>query len=82
MRLDEYGEFGGPMLAKRLKLPFRTWANYEAGVMMPAEIMLRFIALTNVNPEWLLTGNGERYLTGGPRDLASDAPPDEYKDDA
>jgi hypothetical protein len=56
------------MLAKQLKVPFRTWMNYEAGVTMPAEILLRFIALTNANPEWLLKGHGPRYRTGGPRD--------------
>jgi hypothetical protein len=34
--------------------------------MMPAEILLRFIALTNANPDWLLKGHGARYRRGGP----------------
>jgi hypothetical protein len=62
VRLDIYGECGGPLLAKQLNLPFRTWLNFEAGVVMPAEIMLHFITLTNASPNWLLTGRGERYF--------------------
>jgi hypothetical protein len=68
VRLDVYGECGGPMLAKQLRVPYRTWMKYEGGEMMPAEVLLRFIALTNVNPNWLLKGRGKRYRTGGPPD--------------
>jgi hypothetical protein len=42
-------------------VPFRTWANYESGVAMPALVMLRFIVLTGACPHWLLTGEPPQY---------------------
>ena len=63
VRLDVYGECGGPMLAKQLKVPFRTWMNYEQGVTMPSEILLLFIEATGVNPHWLLTGEGSKFAS-------------------
>jgi hypothetical protein len=61
IRLERFGEHGGPMLAAALGLPFRTWWNYEAGVTIPAEVILRFIEVTGANPRWLLKGEGEKY---------------------
>ena len=61
VRIDCFGEHGAEELAGALGIPARTWLNYEAGVVMPAEFLLRLIALTHANPEWLLTGQGERY---------------------
>jgi hypothetical protein len=52
---------GAQLLAEHLQIPVRTWLNYEAGVMVPAEIVLRVIALADVNPQWLLTGEGEKF---------------------
>jgi hypothetical protein len=65
IRVELYGENGGPMLAEALHLPFRTWANYEAEVAMPALVMLRFIMLTGACPHWLLTGEPPRYRQVG-----------------
>ncbi len=65
IRVDLYGENGGPMLAEALQLPFRTWANYESGITVPALVMLRFIMLTGVCPRWLLTGDPPRYSQSG-----------------
>ncbi len=48
LRLELVGERGGPELARRLGLPVRTWYNYEAGVTVPAEVILRLIELTQV----------------------------------
>ena len=61
VRMELYGENGGPMLAEALRLPFRTWINYESGVTVPALVMLRFIELTGACPHWLLTGEPPRY---------------------
>jgi hypothetical protein len=61
IRVELYGENGGPMLAEALQVPFRTWANYESGIAMPALIMLRFIVLTGACPHWLLTGEPPQY---------------------
>ena len=41
--------------------PGRTWDNYEAGTIVPAEVLLRFIKVTGVNPMWLLQGKGRKY---------------------
>ncbi len=61
-RVEIFGERGGPELARRLRLPIRTWYNYEAGVTIPGEVLLRFIEQTNVNPMWLLYGAGPQFL--------------------
>ncbi|RLT10180.1 MAG: hypothetical protein DWI24_08950 [Planctomycetota bacterium] len=61
IRLELFGEHGGPELARRLDLPARTWYNYETGVTVPAEVMLSFINQTGINPAWLLTGEGHVF---------------------
>lgn len=75
VRMELFGEHGGPELARRLELPARTWYNYETGVTVPAEVMLSFIDQTGVNPAWLLTGEGFVYrnqAAGG--DSAAESP--------
>jgi hypothetical protein len=64
IRQELYGEHGGPLLAEALRLPFRTWHTYEVGNTIPAQVMLRFIQVTEAHPHWLLTGQGSRYQTG------------------
>jgi hypothetical protein len=62
IRQELFGDSGGPELARRLNLPARTWYNYETGVTVPAEILLRFIELTGANPMYLITGEGPHFL--------------------
>ena len=64
IRRELYGESGAPMLAAELHLPTRTWLNYEAGVTIPAGVILRFLAATGTDPHWLLTGQGPPYRAG------------------
>jgi hypothetical protein len=59
IREELYGEHGGQFLADSLKVPLRTWLNYESGVTMPA--VLQLIVVVGVNPHWLLIAQGERY---------------------
>jgi hypothetical protein len=61
VRLDMYGEHGGPTLAEALGLPYRTWMNYEEGVNIPGMVLLRFMEVVGVEAHWLLTGEGQRY---------------------
>jgi hypothetical protein len=61
VREDCYGEHGAHFLADALGLPSRTWINYERGVMIPAEVILKLIETTGVTPCWLLTGRGPKY---------------------
>jgi hypothetical protein len=62
IREERYGINGGPLLAQDLGIPSRTWANYEQGVTIPAEIILRFLEVTGASPAWLLNGRGGKYL--------------------
>lgn len=61
LRLELFGERGGPEMARRLGLPIRTWYNYESGVTVPAEVVLKLIEMTSVEPSWLLHGEGPKY---------------------
>jgi hypothetical protein len=61
IRRERYGDGGIPILARLLGLPAQTWVNFEAGVTMPAHVILRFIEETEADPHWLLTGKGDRY---------------------
>ena len=58
VREDIYGKAGDAELAESLDLPCATWANYEAGVVIPGETILRFILLTGACPRWLMAGDG------------------------
>jgi hypothetical protein len=73
IREDLYGPHGARSLADALELPPETWANYERGVIIPAQVILVFIEITGADPHWLLTGQGERYTSRraatGPRSL-------------
>lgn len=62
IRMELYGEHGGPLLAEALHMPFRTWMGYEMGESMPAHSILRFIEVTKTNPHWLLTGEGRKFV--------------------
>jgi hypothetical protein len=64
VRLDRYGEHGGPLLAEALGIPTRIWARYESGATIPGLVLLRFIEVVGVEPQWLLTGEGRRYRDG------------------
>ena len=63
IRLELYGEHGGPILAQQLGLPYRTWHSYEGGAAIPGPLILRFLEVTRANPHWLITGEGERYTS-------------------
>jgi hypothetical protein len=61
VRLEMYGEHGGPLLAEALGVPARRWVRYESGATVPSVVLLRFIEIVGVEPRWLLTGEGEKY---------------------
>lgn len=80
VRAELYGERGGPELARRLGLPIRTWYNYEAGVTVPAEVVLRFVELTAVEPFWLLHGQGPKFRSTPPGGDGAGSPTDSVED--
>ena len=61
IRKELYGEHGGPLLARKLLIPYRELHLYETGGPVPAHSILRLIKHTGVNPHWLLTGEGDRF---------------------
>jgi hypothetical protein len=71
LREDLYGGDGVFMIAKHLGVPMQTWLNYESGVVMPADILLQLIELTDAEPHWLLTGKGSRLRA---RKVSGDEP--------
>ena len=62
-------------MARRLGIPVRTWYNYEAGVTVPAEVILKIIELTSIEPSWLLHGKGPKFRQGVPERRESASPP-------
>ncbi|QEH34628.1 hypothetical protein OJF2_31690 [Aquisphaera giovannonii] len=61
VRRDLYGDDGASAMADALSLPARTWLNYEAGVVLPAGVLLVFIRCTGADARWLLSGEGHPY---------------------
>ena len=61
VRLERFGELGGPEMARFLGIPFLSWSNYECGVTIPGEVLLGFLILTDIEPRWLLQGEGARF---------------------
>jgi Peptidase S24-like len=75
LRSELFGERGGPEMARRLGIPVRTWYNYEAGVTVPAEVILKIIELTAIEPTWLLHGKGPKFRPGAPERRDAGSPP-------
>ena len=63
VREDLFGANGVDSIAKALNVPVATWQNYELGVTIPGELLLAFLVVVGVDPIWLLTGDGERFIT-------------------
>jgi hypothetical protein len=61
LRIEMFGSRGGPELARRLGIPTRTWYNYEGGITVPGEILLKIVEVTSVEPMWLLHGRGPKF---------------------
>jgi hypothetical protein len=70
IRVELLGKGGAPFLAEALGLPSKTWEMYEAGAVIPEEVMLEFIEITKANLDWLLTGEGGRYQLPPPEPSA------------
>jgi hypothetical protein len=78
-RIEHFGDDGVADLSRRLGVPERTWRNYEGGVTMPADVVLRFMVLTGVTACELLqdgspVADGDPGLCGSVRDGTSPQP--------
>lgn len=61
VRIARYGPDSGDRLSRLLGVPAATWGNCEAGVLLPGELLLRFLVLTGAEPRWLLSGEGPMF---------------------
>ena len=61
IREESFGDQRGAELAEMLGLPLQTWLNYESGVAVPGMVLLIFLVLLDIEPRWLLLGEGSRY---------------------
>lgn len=64
LRRELVGEHGGPLLAEQLGMPYRTWSAFEAGRPVPAAVLLRLAQIAEVDPQWLVSGQGDGRLRG------------------
>ena len=64
IREELYGVHGAPLLAAELRVSLRRWLEFETGHEIPAELLLRFIQVTDADPHWLLTGEGDCFRRG------------------
>jgi len=63
IRKEAYGERGRSEFARALGIPLTSYLNYENGRVPPIEVVVKMMALTRVNPQWLLHGKKPQYLT-------------------
>ena len=63
IREELFGADGIDSVAKTFNLPVATWKDYEHGVTIPGEVLLAFVVAFGINPNWLLTGEGERLTS-------------------
>lgn len=65
-RLSEAFEFASMAdVARRIGVPHATIRNYFQGRMPAPEVLIKIANVTNVSLNWLLTGTGEMYISGG-----------------
>jgi hypothetical protein len=63
LRLEIFGEYGAPILARQLGIATRLWLGYETGRTVPATILIRLVEMTPIDAAWLLNGRGPMYRT-------------------
>ena len=61
-----FGRTGRSAFARALGIPLTSYLNFENGRVPPMDIIVKMMALTRVNPRWLVHGAGPQYL---PRDI-------------
>ncbi len=62
LREAAYGKHGRSAFARALGIPLTSYLNFENGRVPPMDIIVKMMALTRVNPRWLVHGEGPQYL--------------------
>jgi hypothetical protein len=65
IREAAYGKHGRSAFARALGIPLTSYLNFENGRVPPMDIVVKMMALTRVNPRWLVHGEGPQYLPEG-----------------
>ena len=80
-RQSIYGDAGRPELARSIGVALPAWEGYEAGCPMPGEVLLQFMDVTGVRPEWLISGDGPMLIDVSPSGAADRDPETSPHDD-
>lgn len=62
IREEAFGKRGKSAFARALAIPLTSYLNFENGRVPPMDVIVKMMALTRVNPRWLVHGKGSRYL--------------------
>ncbi len=62
LRKEKYGERGQAAFAKKLDVSASRYNNYERGRLPPVDFLYALHRVFQVNINWFLTGNGDKYL--------------------
>ena len=65
IREEAFGKNGRSAFARALGIPLTSYLNFEHGRVPPVDVLVRMVAVTRVNPRWLVHGKGPRLLPEG-----------------
>jgi SOS-response transcriptional repressor LexA len=65
IREEAFGKNGRSAFARALGIPLTSYLNFEHGRVPPVYVLVKMVAVTRVNPRWLVHGKGPRLLPEG-----------------
>jgi SOS-response transcriptional repressor LexA len=65
IREEAFGKNGRSAFARALGIPLTSYLNFEHGRVPPVDVLVKMVAVTRVNPRWLVHGKGPRLLPEG-----------------
>ena len=65
IREEAFGKNGRSAFARALGIPLTSYLNFEHGRVPPVDVLVKMVAVTRVNPRWLVHGKGHRLLPEG-----------------
>ena len=72
IREEALGKNGRSAFARALGIPLTSYLNFEHGRVPPVDVLVKMVAVTRVNPRWLVHGKWPRLLPEG-----AESPPTE-----
>jgi len=65
IREEAFGKSGRSAFARTLGIPLTSYLNFEHGRVPPVDVLVKMVAVTRVNPRWLVHGKGPQRLPEG-----------------